>query len=591
MNILLLSFLLWKEVARANKLRLVGRIIASVLAVVSLACIAFPVTIAFKKTVISSKEAILLTDGFNKDSVKSFINNTAEKLSVYTTDAGILQSANSFRPTLISLTQISDRENLNAIHVFGYGLKNDELQNLPRMPVIFHPAEVPSGITSVSWPGKITSGDRLVVQGNFNNNSQNEIKLVLKSLQTNLDSLIVPPGTTTNFELATVPRHLGRAVYNVIAVNKKDTAEREDVPVEVIQPKSVSVLMLAASPDFEKKFLKNWLTKNGGAVAYRSRISKDKFHKEYVNISTLSLTPLTSLALDQFDVLIADADELLHISKSELAIIQSQVQKGLGLIVKADSSISSDLFYSRGFSFIKEKNSQDKPVSVFLKNANNNAIKLFIENPLYLRSNSGTRSLIYSDKFSVANSTIYGNGKIIITALTNTYTLLLSGNYKNYNDLWSLLLNKAAKKIQSEESADISPALPKLDDPVSISVKNTNFTLQPWQIGDSRIYLQQDNLLPFIQTGIYWPRETGWIPEVNMKGKISWIYVYKKNNWSTIDASDKLRATKRYALKNTAVSNRKNESVKNMPFSIPKVYFLFIFILSSGFLWFEKKLP
>jgi hypothetical protein len=42
--------------------------------------------------------------------------------------------------------------------------------------------------------------------------------------------------------------------------------------------------MLSASPDFESKFLKNWLSENGYAVALRSAISKDKFNSEYINI-------------------------------------------------------------------------------------------------------------------------------------------------------------------------------------------------------------------------------------------------------------------------------------------------------------------
>jgi hypothetical protein len=594
MSFMLLCFLLWNEVIRTNKLRLIWRIIASVLAVVSLACIALPVILTVKETVTASKEAILLTDGFNNDSIKSFLNNTSKHYEVYTTDPGVLQSAQSFKPKLLSALEILNQpsEKINTIHVFGYGLKDDELQKYGKINLAFHPAEVPAGITSISWKRKLTSGDKLLVQGNFNNNSPKEAKLILRGLQTNLDSVVIPPNTARNFQLSTIPKHLHRAVYNLIAVNKLDMVETEDIPVEVIQLRSFQILMLAASPDFENKFLKNRLSQNGYAVAIRNRISKDKFQKEFLNVSSISLDNITAPMLDKFDVLIADTDELSFISKSELQIIQSAVQnKGLGLIVKAESSISSTSFYSKSFSFLRRKENLGKSSSLFLKNANDIVLKLFIEHPVPLRSTAGTQPLIYDDKYSVfVNSTICGNGKIIITTLENTYTLLLSGNYKNYDEVWSLLLNKAAKKFLYKEVVVVSPALPKLNEPAFLSIQNTDHTLEPIQVGDDKIYLQQDRLLPFIQTGIYWPKQTGWIPQVDTEGKINWLYVYKNNDWSTINAVNKLRVTGMHASQNPPRESKNNVVKKEVPLSVPKIYFFLIFIMSSGFLWFEKKL-
>ncbi len=594
MSLLLLCFLLWKEVTRANKLRLIWRITATVLAVVSLACIALPVTIKLKETVAASKEAILLTEGFNKDSVRLFLNNTSKKYSAYTTDPGVLQSAQSFKPKLVSGSEIFNQpsEKVKAIHVFGYGLKDDEFEKLNKSVIIFHPAEVPAGITSISWQRKINSGDKLVVQGRFNNNFSKEMKLVLRGLQTNLDSIVIPPNTLANFELSTIPKHLDRAVYTLIAVNKTDTAETEDIPVEVMQPRKIQILMLAASPDFENKFLKNRLSQNGYAVAIRSRISKDKFQKEYANTSAISLDHISSVALDKFVVLIADAAELASISKSELKIIQTEVQnKGLGLIVKADSSISSASFYLKNFSFTRGKDNRGKVASFFLKGASDNTLKLSVELPVFLRSHPGTQSLISDDKSSVfVNSMIYGNGKIIITTLENTYTLLLSGNYKNYDEIWSLLLSKAAKKLLPKEAVVISPALPKLNELVILSIQNTDHKSEPGHVWDEKVYLQQDRLLPFIRTGIYWPRQTGWMPIVDIEGKINWLYIYKNNDWSALNASDKLRATRIYASKNIPFKSKNNKVKKDVPFSVPDIYFFIIFIISSGFLWLEKKL-
>jgi hypothetical protein len=102
----------------------------------------------------------------------------------------------------------------------------------------------------------LTAGDRFKVQGTFNNTLSNDVKLVLKGLNTNLDSIVVPKNTFNEFELTTIPKHLDRSVYYVVALNGKDKLETGDIPLEVIQPKKLRVLMLASSPDFELKFLK-----------------------------------------------------------------------------------------------------------------------------------------------------------------------------------------------------------------------------------------------------------------------------------------------------------------------------------------------
>ncbi|MDB5192555.1 MAG: hypothetical protein JWQ96_2118, partial [Segetibacter sp.] len=73
LSFLLLAFLFWKETNRVNKTGLVWRILASVLAVASLACLALPITYNKTTRIDSAKEAVLLTEGFNADSLSAFL--------------------------------------------------------------------------------------------------------------------------------------------------------------------------------------------------------------------------------------------------------------------------------------------------------------------------------------------------------------------------------------------------------------------------------------------------------------------------------------------------------------------------------------
>ena len=66
---LLLSFLIFKELGRKNKSNLRFRLTASVLAIISLVFILYPIKYDRKVSLSNSTIAILLTEGYSKDSL------------------------------------------------------------------------------------------------------------------------------------------------------------------------------------------------------------------------------------------------------------------------------------------------------------------------------------------------------------------------------------------------------------------------------------------------------------------------------------------------------------------------------------------
>jgi hypothetical protein len=262
----------------------------------------------------------------------------------------------------------------------------------------------------------------------------------------------------------------------------------------------------------------------------------------------------------------------------------------MGLIIKADSAVGRSPFYARNFSIINSKDNNRKEISMSLKNATTAATKLPVEHPAYISNGVGTQSLIKDERSAVfAANRIYGNGKILLTTLQNTYSLLLSGQKDNYSNIWTLLLNAAAKKTGSRATVTLSPALPVLNQSAILSIHNNNFR-QPGQLGEDKIYLEEDGLLPFIQSGKYWPTEAGWLPEVDAAGKTNWFYIYGKNSWATVNTAAKIAITKMYASQHAQGSLIKNTKQEKIRVEVPKLYFFLIFLLASGFLWFEKKL-
>ena len=257
----ILFFLVWKETQRANRPHLFWRIVATTLTVACLAFIVIPVTIKVQGTKVSSGEVIWLSDGYHPDSLKKFLENNQGDFSLYTSDYSVLKSALSYQPIFIAEPALlaDSLKPFKALHVFGYGFSKEEIKRLHKIPVIFHAPALPAGIVAINWVPCIKGGEPLLIRGNFTNAHSAPVKLILNGLHTNLDSLVIPAGKQQGFELRTIPKQRGSAVYSLLALEGKDTTEFENIAVLIDTVRPLKILILAASPDFDNKFLKNWL--------------------------------------------------------------------------------------------------------------------------------------------------------------------------------------------------------------------------------------------------------------------------------------------------------------------------------------------
>src|SRR5258708_6002201 len=309
----LLGWLLWKEFRRPGRLRLPARMAASVLAVISLACLALPLSYIGKKGRGSSgKEGVLLTEGYDPDSLRQFLQMSPAG------GAGIVIVNSGHTPDVFAGTEGDGMNRLSKLHVLGYGLTRKEWVSLHPPPLVFHPSPCPTGILSASWKQKLTPGEKWRVQGRVSLGFGKPVKLLLTGMGLPLDSVLIAartqggaaPAGQTDFELTTATAQSGRSVYRLWVFAGTDTLEQESLPVEVLPEKKLKILLLASSPDFENTFLVNWLSRNGDAVATRTIISKSKSDKAFLNMPETALDPLTPSVLDKFDLVIADATAL-----------------------------------------------------------------------------------------------------------------------------------------------------------------------------------------------------------------------------------------------------------------------------------------
>jgi hypothetical protein len=583
--ILLTFFVVRKEYIRLNKARLYQRIIAVIVVVAAMACIALPLTYQADIAKQDNSGAVLLTEGLNTDSLSRY---SAEKL--FTLNNDIKKTIHK----AVLLNNVDDLVNdfkISRLRILGNGLNAEDLQQLNHLPVIFNFNRVPvyDGITAISWNEKLKIGEELNIQGSFKNSSAKKIKLILKGLSTGLDSISIGTDTLSSFNLSTIPKSVGNNIYSLLAIAGTDTIERETIPVQIEPVKPLKVLILTASPDFEIRFLKNWLAEKGYSIAVRSAISKEKFNREFINMQQFSLDHLSASWLGQFDVLIGDLAVLKTFNGADAAVLQQAVtQKGLGVVIRADSTQRSNSWLQRDFPSDRLAGKDPLPVSLVLQGKIVKSAKLNV-GLVYINNQNNTQSLVSDEHGHVlAGSTLAGAGKLVFTPLNNTFSWVLNGNKNDYANLWSLLIAKAARVVPVAEHWSVLSAIPSLSNPVQLQLE-TATNPSSIKIGEANIAPLQNSFMPFEWRVSYRPQVSGWQSVKQANGLLNWFYIYKDNDWKNIRTLKKLADTKAYIVKNAISLNVTKQIHEKITIAVSKIYFYVLLLIAFVYLWVEAK--
>ncbi|HQT22725.1 MAG: hypothetical protein B7X86_10875 [Sphingobacteriales bacterium 17-39-43] len=588
LTLVLLGFLLLKEIQRKNKANLILRVAASCLAVIALIFIAIPITYQKKAEPKDENTIVLITEGFQKDSLDKFKN-----IPVFTTNPAVAKGNKSVEliPDLAGFLAMNQQ--LSKFHILGYGLADQELESIQDKNLVFHLSPLPSGLQSVHWNKTIKSGERLVLSGNYRNSSDKPVKLILNGLGTNLDSVNIPAGKSENFQLQTIPKHLDKAVYALIGITEKDSILNENVPVFVQVQAPLKVLILSSSPDFENKFLKNWLFENQYSIAVRSAISKSKFSTEFLNSTRINLDRITPSVLENFDVLISDPNELSALSRAENQAIQNQLSNGMGLIMIADSIPEAEGFFNRIFETKALVRADEKTISLSWDDYNTKKMSLGLSGSFRILPKDGNQALVMDDKANIiVSSKLSGRGRILLSSITDTYTWILGNDLKSYSSYWSELIGNVARKKELSSVWALKDPLPALNQETSIIIETGSDSIPVARSEAELLKFEQNPVLGFQWTAPYWPQKTGWqlLETGNSPDSVqSWFYVFNKNDWASVHAVEKIKNNRKFSEESFTESNEQNISVRYYREEVPPVYFFILFLLSCTYLWLEAK--
>lgn len=415
---------------------------------------------------------------------------------------------------------------------------------------VIQPEAAVTGIVACDWPRSLTTGSEWTVQGTYHNRTNKPVTLRLAGFDTTLDSVVIAPLQDSSFSLKAWPLHQGRAVYRIIAMEGKDTLEQQPLPLEVKPATPLAVLFLAQSPDFDNRFLADWLVQQGHAVVMRTLVAKNKYLLRFSNFPEQSLDVLTPALLAKFDLVIAQGGA---VDKSTRARLE---EAGIGLVLKADSA-----------------GTQPRPLSLRLRSGQRLPAPSTDPGQVLPAGNGQLPLVTDSLHRAYVTVTLAGAGKLVRTHLLNTYSWQLEGQSEAYAQYWSAILEAAARKKAVAEKVSFSPVIARVYQPLDIQLETT--ATPALQAGGITLAPAQHPWLPYRYTGTWWPLRSGWQQIITGTGT-TWNYIFQEDDWKNLPVTVYTTATP---------AAREITLVRLSP-----VWWLLPLFLALIFLWWEKKM-
>jgi hypothetical protein len=525
---------------------------------------------------VGSTEAVLATPGADAAAVRRLADSLGEA------------------PTLDGPRAARRLASLRRLHVVGWGLDPDTWHELDSIPVTFHPSAVAPGIARVSWPAQIPLGDDVVVEGTARHLPADAV-ITLLDPGGGADSTAL--GDAGTFQLTVHPRSLG-PMLAVLRVSIRDrVVVQETIGVSVVAPQVPRLLILESSPRFETRTLRVWLSRNHGAVAIRSAISRDRFRTEFVNRVRIGLDAVTPRLLSEFDVVMIDGRTLAGLATGEREALRRAVtDAGLGVLIEPDTVVYdsttrfSDRAFFISFDFVPAHDVDERTVRPVWPGHRSTATAVPAA-PYTLAERFGSEPLIEDGTGGVvAEAAPRGAGRVGISVVRESARWVRMGEQETFAAFWSRLLTALAGPGTAEGWEIASPGPWLVNRPVAVTVDAAGDHPVAVVVGPSgardSVFLARDPLVSTRWGGLFWPRETGWHRVVAARGPS--FYVQTGAAWRSRQSAELLEASARYLV---GANGLALGSGMPTPISrpVPAGWFFGLFLLSAALLWSRRR--
>lgn len=562
--LLLMVVLAWQESRKPYRFKGL-RVLAIILALMALLAMMLRPSRDIR---VGEEEWVLLTENYSQTKLDSLTK--ANRGLRIVRAPGVV--ARDIVDSISSYRELSQRKQLQ--FVLGDGIPTAYMDYVKGTPFQFIPGSQPVGVVDLgsrpypehrkNWlEGKVRGikGSRLTLIGPGGAE----------------DSVLIRTNSLTPFELGFRTKIPGRFVYTLAIKDSAGGAMEQEVPVEVVASRQLSILLLQDYPQAEVRFLKNYLTGKGHPLVTRFRLSKNIFRYEVANSAAKLQGKLTMDALDRFDLVVTDEQSLKALSAEETTAMETAVRKGMGLLMLLNGPPESRRFPG---DVLELSPSSPAPDTVrYNLGSFGNQSGPFVA----MKPGKRVQSILRSWNYVLQGLALCGNGKVGFQSLRETYRLALGGDQSAYAALWTPLLEQTARRDTRSVSLSLTTPFPiypgepftfDLIGPGSLTV-----------LADSiEIPLAEDVSVDDLWHGRHWANSPGW-KHVAAGEAVANYFVFKPGSWGSW---------------RTAVQHRENEQASGLPNGqtltgmhreeIPAWIFFLVFVVAMGFVWLAPKL-
>jgi len=419
------------------------------------------------------------------------------------------------------------------------------------------------GGLTIDYPKSIDLGDSLKIV--IKNNYDQEIS---EKLIINQNTIPFKVAKKSQVEISTLPKV---SADNFIKISDKNYDY--NFSVEVKKPELYRIQILSAAPDFEWKFLTNYLKTEGHSVYQKTKISKDKYIIKRINWS--DSISINRGVVSNLKVLLVDAKSWNNLTKVQQGRFRDELTKNKGSLIfrsNENTNITLDLGMSKIANiFSTGENLLDQEYYKYLQ------IKM-IKGFTKVGKNSLFRT--------VRPDIIYG-----IINFQNTFQLSLSGNNQVYDRIWK---NVFQELVQNEKSIFYDKtAWPVLHHPFNFTVWSVNTFDRLAVINPSKDTIEmekiKDEIYPERAHYMFYPARVGWhFIQLENPSKLIPFYVHDSK---LTNASQFLNEYNNSYLNylNFESLEQKQSNYKFQKHFIT-IWIFILFVIGVGYLWMEDKI-
>lgn len=469
------------------------------------------------------------------------------------------------------------------IIILGSGLTPRDVDAARSVALSFTPPSPVSGIVALTPPRAVAPGAAFTVSGQVSGEGIDSVEL-LDPAGRMTDRTV--PDTNGLFRLEGTARSTGLAIFTVRLTHGSRRVEQAQIPVIVAGSNKARLLIVAAAPGAEVKYLRRWAIDAGMDVSMQMQTGAGVA----LGDPPVSIDPIT---LARYDAVVFD-DRSWAALGPRRSMVLAAVANGLGLVLRPSGPIDASVrsqWQLLGFT-LKGGNElaplslppirdpaiegtrigtgrEDQPADIALPDDPLPDINRLAATP----GGADTAPLLQDGSGStIAAWRASGAGRIALLTPVDSYGLTLTGRRSLYESWWSRLLSTVLRPAPSP--ATFNQAYWSGERAVLCGVSSSDMVRAP----DGKV----SQLLPVGNCAAYWPTTPGW-HQVEGGGKSHPFFV------QAADALPAMRLMRDATATKMLVSDRNHAAGRSGGHSLPSWPFALAWLTVSASLWWLER--